>query len=175
VRLFQREMRRALRPIRSAQPPAQREVFAGRADPSIGQRIADRFRDRVEASLLRRLIRVIEIELIDELVERRSDRFARATAATCARDWGRAMLRRVLPRLSLDRLRDVIEPQFGHQRQRLVREELPEKVAQPFGRGRPAGDAELDRIPVVAIVGSRSLQGFQLHCQNIGRLGRFQA
>ena len=55
VRLFQREMHRALRPIRNAQPPAQREVFARRADPSIGQRIADRLRDRVEANLLCRL------------------------------------------------------------------------------------------------------------------------
>jgi hypothetical protein len=57
VRLFQREMHRALRPIRGAQPPAQREVFARRADPST-----------------------------------KSDGFARATAATSARDWGRAIL-----------------------------------------------------------------------------------
>jgi hypothetical protein len=53
------------------------------------------------------------------------------------------------------------------QRQRLVGEELPKNVAQPVGRGHPAGDAVLDHILVVAIFGSRAFQGFQLHCQNI--------
>ena len=48
-------------------------MFARRADPGIGQRITDRLRDRVEARLLRRLVGVIEIELVDELVERRGE------------------------------------------------------------------------------------------------------
>jgi hypothetical protein len=59
-------------------------------------------------------------------------------------------------------LREVAEPQLGNQRQRLVREELSENVAQPVGRGRPAGYDELDRIPVVAIVGSRAFQAWIL-------------
>ena len=120
-------------------------MFARRADPGIGQRIADRLRDRVEASLLRRLIRMIEIELVDELVERHGEIGPirpRHRSHLRQRLGTRHPLAGRLARLHLDRLREVAEPQLGHQRQRLVREELAENVAQPVGRGRPAGDAE---------------------------------
>jgi hypothetical protein len=57
-------------PGRHAQAPTLRQVLSRRADPGINQSIANWLRDWIEPALLRRFVRMIEIELVDEFIER---------------------------------------------------------------------------------------------------------
>jgi hypothetical protein len=45
-------------------------MLAGRPDPGVNQRVPNRFRDWIKAPLLGRFIRMIEVKLVDEFVER---------------------------------------------------------------------------------------------------------
>ena len=77
-----------------------------------------------------------------------------------------------------ERVRSIMA-QAGLDRAQLHGNETPAAVRAAgdlaYKALRPASLAELDRIPVVTIIGSRAFQGFQLHCQNIGRFGRHDA
>ena len=70
MRLIQREVRRAVRPGRHPQPPAQRKVLAHRTNPGIRQRVADGLGNGIDAPLLCGLVGVIEIEFVAKFVER---------------------------------------------------------------------------------------------------------
>src|SRR5262249_4940345 len=72
-RLLKREMVVALGPGRHRQLPAERQMLSHRTDPSVDTRIANRFRCSIEPELLRGLVAMVEIELIDELVERHGE------------------------------------------------------------------------------------------------------
>jgi hypothetical protein len=45
-------------------------MLAGRSDPGVNQGVPDRFRDGIKAPLLGRFIRMIEIKLVHEFIER---------------------------------------------------------------------------------------------------------
>jgi hypothetical protein len=63
--------------------PSLGQVLACRADPGVDQWVPNCLRDRIEAPLLCRLVRMVEVELIHELVERH-----REIGGLCAGDLG---------------------------------------------------------------------------------------
>jgi hypothetical protein len=63
-------MFRAVAPSRHAQPPTLSQMLAGRPDPGVNQRVPNRFRSWIKAPLLGRFIRMIEIKLVDEFIQR---------------------------------------------------------------------------------------------------------
>jgi hypothetical protein len=67
--IFQRVVFRSVAPARHAQAPTLRQVLTGRSDPRVNQRVANQLWDRVKPPLLRRLVRMIEIKLVDEFIE----------------------------------------------------------------------------------------------------------
>ena len=66
-------MLRTLGPARHAKSPALGEMLAGGADQGVDAGIADRRGDWIDAALLRRLVGMIEVELVHELIEQASE------------------------------------------------------------------------------------------------------
>jgi len=82
-RRLQCEMLRPLGPGGGPKAPSLGQVLACRADPGVDQWVPNCLRDRIEAPLLCRLVRMVEVELIHELVERH-----REIGGLCAGDLG---------------------------------------------------------------------------------------
>ncbi len=45
-------------------------MLARRADPSVDQGVTNRLRDRIEAALLGRFVRMVQVKFVDEFIER---------------------------------------------------------------------------------------------------------
>ena len=69
-RLLQREVLGALSPRWSPQSPPLREVLSRRSDPRVDKRIADDLGNRIDPSLLGRLVPMVEVKFVHEFVER---------------------------------------------------------------------------------------------------------
>jgi len=70
MRVLQRVMFWAVAPGRDAQAPTLSQVLSRCSDPGVDKRVAYRHRNGIEAALLRRFVRMIEIELVDEFIQR---------------------------------------------------------------------------------------------------------
>jgi hypothetical protein len=82
-------MSRAPRPRGHGKIPASREMLSNGADPAVDESVSDDCRSLVDPSLLSKLVRMVEVESVEEFVDllrTSSNRRRRHTSITVAKE-----------------------------------------------------------------------------------------